>query len=112
MGQRDNRKNHSVREFRAWMSPVICPLSAGANAVDYGFAGGTSPTPTGIAAHRIRVRADPTGFSPPSGALAIAQQATCEFLTAARVSVSVKGYEVPPHFVCARAAHITRGGRI
>ena len=73
------------------MNPATAVLSSFASAAVNGIAGLIFLTPTGIHAHRNRVRADSLPISPPNGPLAIAQQPPREFLTAARASVSVKG---------------------
>jgi hypothetical protein len=83
------------------MNPATAALSSFASAAVNGIAGLIFLTPTGILAHRNRVRAD----SLPNGPLAIAQQPPCEFLTAARASVSVKGCGVPPRSACAPSAN-------
>ena len=87
------------------MNPATAVLSSFASAAVNGIAGLIFLTPTGIHAHRNRVRADSLPISPPNGPLAIAQQPPREFLTAARASVSVKGCGVPPRSVCATCAN-------
>jgi hypothetical protein len=73
------------------MNPATAALSSFASAAVNGIAGLIFLTPTGIHAHRNRVRADSLLISPPNGPLAIAQQSPREFLTGARTSFSVEG---------------------
>ncbi len=87
------------------MNPATAALSSFASAAVNGIAGLIFLTPTGILAHRNRARADSLPISPPNGPLAIAQQPSCEILTAARASVSVKGCGVPPPSACAPSAN-------
>jgi hypothetical protein len=75
------------------------PLSDDALSAVYGFAGLISPIPTGMRALQIRVRAELAAKASKRtrhGALAIAQQAARDFLTAKRASVSVKGADCVP----------------
>jgi len=87
------------------MNPATKAHSSIASAAVNGIAGLTFLTRTGILAHRTRAWADSLLIGPPNRPLAIAQQSLCEFLTGARVSVSVKGCGILPRSVSAPCAN-------
>ena len=86
------------------MSPATIALSSIASSVVNGIAGRISLTRIGIPAPPNRVWADSFLNLLPTRPLAIAQQSSCEFLTEAPASVSVKGYGVALFSVCASCA--------
>jgi len=79
--------------FARGMSPATIALSSIASGAVSGIAGRISLTRIGIPAPPNRVWADSFLNLLPTRPLAIAQQSSCEFLTEAPPSVSVKGYE-------------------
>jgi hypothetical protein len=86
------------------MNPATIALSSIASNAVNGIAGLISLTRIGIPALPNRVLADSRPSPPPTWPLAIAQQSSCEFLTEAPASVSVREYGAPPFSVCASRA--------
>jgi hypothetical protein len=88
--RRKNRNSSSAGGCRMSMSHAMRPPSAVVHAAVYGFAGLTSPTPTGIPAPPIRAPADSASPLAVSEALAIVQRHLLFALTPFCPSVSVK----------------------